>query len=71
MGQYKGALNPAAHGQDIFESKRVFHGGDNVFIETFSGAFSGDINQNLDRNLTKFAIMSSLTVILVQFYRNL
>jgi hypothetical protein len=70
MGQYKGALNPAAHGQDIFESKRVFHGGDNVFIETFSGAFSGDINQNLEGNLTKFAVTSSIIEILLQFYRN-
>ena len=38
MGQYKGALNPQAHGQNSFECERTFHGGDNVIIETFAGA---------------------------------
>ena len=30
MGQYKGPLNPQAHGQNASESLRVFHGGDNM-----------------------------------------
>ena len=50
MGQYKGALNPQAHGQNSFESERTFHGGDNVVIETFAdGLLSSGVS-------TKFII---------------
>ena len=51
MGQYKGALNPQAHGQNSFESERTFHGGDNVVIETFAdGLLSSPVSAKKKSN---------------------
>ena len=68
MGQYKGPLNPQAHGQNASESLRVFHGGDNMYgmdqfevrylwnwlryIETFAGA---EMESYLKEKLIGFA----------------
>ena len=64
--EYKGALNPQAHGQNSFESERTFHGGDNVIIETFADA---DLKQNIDRMLFWNAISASTVIFGLQFYR--